>query len=436
MRAILGLTLALAATASAQGFGEEFSIKLAVEAAIDEGRFEKATGLLDAGLKTLAANRDQTWLLLRRAADDAFWIGYGDDEGKALVEKLSALVDACAEKEGEHPTVLDAKAELEILRGRFALSSGKGQKAQAAKSFEAAADLYDRSYAESPSQGWSLARVVGALIERAWAAPSQREALLAAAEERARKLEADHAASKKTPWARAAVNLERAKDLAAVAKTPAQWAEVKALLEPSLPALAPLAEPIDADREFGAKHQEIVEFALANPKALLDAKFLGREFRVGPVRGLAPLSRLFRPRTIGSGQQNFRYYQWTPQGRLRRALLFGHFRWGIDYTVGAKGIAGDNAKGLCAMSLDEASQMVVKSKRTKPVTKGRFNKNIPVGYMFDVSGKDADGEPCSVRGYYFKSEKERITPYVWIEDYGETPAADFAGAFLIDSIRE
>lgn len=416
---------------------DEVAVARAVEAAIDTGEFERATAALgEEGRRTLGANRDQTWLLLRHCADDAFWIAYGKDDGKALIEKLAALVDACAEREGDHATVLDAKAELEMLRARFALSSRDGQKAQAAKSFQAAADLHDRSYEASPSQGWSLARAVCALVEKSWAAPSERTALLAAAEERAKRLETDHATSKKTPWARAAVNLERAKDLAATAKTPAQWAEIKALLEPSLAALAPLAEPLDADKEFGAKHQEIVEFALANPKAGLDAKFLGREFRVGPVRGQAPVSRLFRPRTLRTSQQDFRFYQWTPQGKLRRALLFGHYAWSIEYTTGPKGIAGDNAKGLCGMGLDEASPMVAKAKRTKPVTKGRINDNFPSGYMFDVSGKDDVGEPCSVRGYYFKSEKEKITVYVWVEDYGETGVKDFAGAFLLDSIRE
>jgi hypothetical protein len=266
--------------------------------------------------------------------------------------------------------------------------------------------------------------------------PSERAGLLAAAEERAKAIEANGAASRFAIYARAAVNLERARDLAASAKTLAEWAAVKALLEPSLPALEKVALPLDADAEFGAKLQEIVEFALANPKAGLDAKFLGREIRLGAVRAQVPVSRLFHPKIISSGQHDVRFYQWTPEGRLRRAILFGHYGFGFEYTTGPKGVAGDNAKGLCAMGLDEAWPLVAKSKRRKPVTKGRFNANIPSGYVFEVTGKDEEGEPCSVRGYYFKCEKERLTVFVWVEDYGETGATDFAGAFLVDSIRE
>ena len=438
MRALALGTLVLAATASAQGGDGGKFVREGVEKYIDLGDFEKAAGFLGGSsqFRLLAASLDQSCLLLRRAADDAFWIGHGDDDSKALVKKLGELVDACTEKEPEHATALRAKGELEILRARFERSREGGQRAEAAKSFQAAADFHDRAHDAEASEGQSLARAVCALIEKAWAAPAGRPELLAAADARAKRLEADHGSSPQATWARAAVNLERAKDLAATAKTPAEWAEVKALLEPSLPRLAALAEPVDADKEFGAKHQEIVEFALANPKAGLDAKFLGREFRVGPIRAEAPVSRLFRPKPLGGGQHNFRFYQWTPEGHLRRSVLFGHYLWSTEYTDGPKGIAGDNAKGLCTGDLDEASAIVEKSKRTKPVTKGRINKHIPVGYVFEVAGKDALGEPCAVRGFYFKSEQKPITPFVWIEDYGETGQGDFAGAFLVDSIRE
>ena len=74
------VSLLLAGFAAGQDLFAAFEVSRAVEAAIDAGSPGKAAGVLDEEkLRILAANRDETWLFLKRVSDDAFWLAYCEE---------------------------------------------------------------------------------------------------------------------------------------------------------------------------------------------------------------------------------------------------------------------------------------------------------------------------------------------------------------------
>ncbi len=381
--------------------------------------------------------------ICRRAADHAYAIARSAKTGEALVAVIEALAARVLEAAPGNAEALAAHGEASLLRARARRAALDGQArigpedGQSPVAFVQAAQSFDESYRAGGKDGNALARGVIARIEHSWAAPRERAALLDAAEERARTLEEKHGSSPEAALARGALLLERARHDVAGAATSTEVDAVRGLVRDALGKLSLLSQSASADIEIPTTLNDIVAFARTNAKKLrIEAEFVTRPWERSCLSAQLPRSRLVFPTWAGGGQTFGSLVQWSRDGRSsRRFVMYQYLHW-KEYTMGPRGIGGDNPKGLIQWMYDTDSSDFGRKKRNRAVSKGRLNRSIGTGYVYEIAGEDAHGQALSYRGYCFKAKEHPYSIMVWIEEMGGDGGTDIVGESIIESMRE
>ena len=409
--------------------------------ALIRGRPKTAT----MALRRVSKRPDTVYAVARLAADMAFKLSSQDWED--AIEFADALVAHADTTSTDDGLALYALAEAHIVRARVvraALSTLRGTRLPedsplgalqendaVSTSYKKATELLLKSYAARQQEGDALARAVGIVAERAQADPDTAAELLTQAADLAETVIKHNAISERAAYAEATVALMRARHELPTAKSK----EVKAIREEIEQAVNHLRPPENArteDIEYPTKYNEMVTFIKENKKNLPLKKVeyvTDRGSAIGSLDYRIPRSRFW---SKGSPIKH-----WNADGVLLRMITFDDYRFETEYTVGVKGIGGDNAKGLCSHGISSSRELFVKIKRERKAVKGRINRKIKANaYYFHIGGYDEHDLFLQVRGYYFKNMKTRRTQHVLFVEWVDSKKLDPEGKNFVDSLQQ
>jgi len=379
----------------------------------------------------------------RAASDHGFAIGWSKRNGSSIVSAFEHYADAIAEAQPDSAEAVAAQAETRLLHGRalrseFDLLGQFGRRRfESAPSYAAAADLFVRAHEIDAGDGMALARAVLSRTEGAWLDLKGRDPHTTATW--MQQLDEQHPGSAAAALARAMLEYSSARLLLdpEVSSGGSATKDAKEALESAASRLRPYADDEDSDIEFATLYNAVVELALANRRKLhLDLEFVTYVFNARPLGTQLPRSRLIGWSRDSDSQHFGGITQWSLDGRAYRHHEFSQYRWNTEYTIGPRGIGGDNPKGLIQDQYDSDSGIFERRVRNRRITKGRLNRHIATGYWYEIVGTDAFDQMWGFRCYCFKGEVNGVTIQVWSEEIGHEPDLDPIGEFIRDSMRE
>ncbi len=385
-------------------------------------------------LNTLSSPRTQAAMVdaddvrgvCEAACRNVLWLYHGDED--QTVEAADLLLDfaaGCFARDDNSADAHLALANAHFMRARIRHigggEEGPGKDyAEAVRNYYAAHKL---RVSDPESLRWA---VLAAMESQRDADTPDPDAARAKAQETVDQLEKKFTLSPAAVHARAAFDLAHAERELKHAKMSKQVAALREMVTNLLTALQPLAQK---DIDAGTTYNDAISFIRNNKKKLpLKFDYIFETATEGDIWMSVPHSRRWKD----AG----RIYQWDREGNILRTIRFDTYRWTMNYRSGHKAIGGDNAKGLCDLGIEMNKESFSKVRRKKTTTKGRLNRAISGCYVYVLQGIDTDGDPLTVRGYYFKSTKRRITHKVAILGWGSQKEMDPAGEFFIRSITE
>jgi hypothetical protein len=406
----------------------------AVTKALDQmrlGHAGRALQALDAErMSTLAQSAPTARRATTEAAAGALRMAErSPSSARKLADALLKMAKSARDQAPQDPEARWALAEAQIAQARTQKALGDKVKPDA---WREAADTVVGSYdVGAVDDGLAFLRGVQWLREAAaGAAPADRAKLLDAAKALAERAKEKYPDSGPAAAAAATHLLARA-EADAPKEAKARVLEAVAVLQPFL-----ARDPVDP--AVSTAHTELA--TLDRTKALK----AGLEYRTESVVTEPDLARFRLPaseRWVKAADlpEGFLVYleQRAGTGDVVRAISVRAAKWGSDYVFpSGQTSGGENTSLLAKYDLEETRRGLAKLKDQGRVEKVKFSKAFAKADAYDARGTDRDGAFRRTQGWFFRSEKSRVTFLVSIDEYRGAPQDDPEVALFRESFED